>query len=95
MKHRPKRRGVITNLDPLWSDGLRNHDKSLVSTPSDQDLCWGLVDLLGDLLDGWCVDHSGFTGDVVAQWRVGGDDDLLLLACAASQLQLKRRTREV
>lgn len=49
-------------------------------SPGDQDLCWGLVDLLGDFFDGWCVDNSGFTGDVVSERGVGGDDDLLLLA---------------
>ena len=49
-------------------------------SPGDQDLSWGLVDLLGDFLDGGCVDDSGFTGDVVSERRIGGDDDLLLLA---------------
>jgi hypothetical protein len=52
--------------DPLWSDRFRDDDESLVSSPCNQDLGGGLVDLLGDFLDGWCVDDSGFTGNVVS-----------------------------
>ena len=51
-----------------------------MSSPRDQYLSWGLVDLFSDLLNGRSVDHSWFAGNVVTQRRVGSDDDLLLLA---------------
>ena len=52
--------------DPLWSDRFRNDHEPLVCSPCDQDLGGGLVDLLGDFLDSWCVNDSGFAGDVVS-----------------------------
>lgn len=73
-----------TYLDSLRGDRLGNNDKALVSAPCDQDLGRGFADLLGDLLNGGSVNDSGLAGDVVAERRVGRDDDTLLLAWQAS-----------
>lgn len=68
-----------TYLDSLGSDGFGNDDESLVGSPRNEDLGWGLACLLGNLLDSGSINDSRFAGDVVAEGRVGGDDDVLLL----------------
>jgi hypothetical protein len=53
--------------DPLWSNRLRNDDKALMGAPSNENLSWGLVDFLGNFLDGGGVDDSRFAGNVVSK----------------------------
>lgn len=48
--------------------------------PVDQDLRRLLIELLGDVNDLGLVNDSGFASGVVAERRVGGDDNVLLLA---------------
>jgi hypothetical protein len=74
----------LTHPDPFWSDGLGNNDESLVGSPGNQDLGRGLVDFLGDLLDGRSVNDPWLAGNVVSKRRVGSDDDLFLLASSVS-----------
>ena len=83
-----------THLDSGRSDGFRNDREALMRTPFEKHICSRLVELFGDLLDFRRVEHSGFASGVVAQWRVGSNDDALVLAWLPHQRDPKRAVLE-
>lgn len=67
-------------LDSRWSNRLGNNREALMGRPVDQDLRRLLIELLGNVNDLGLVNNSGFASGVVTERRVGGDDNVLLLA---------------
>jgi hypothetical protein len=72
-------------LDPGRRDALRDDTETLLGDPSDQNLCGVFVALRCNVSDLGRVDDSWFPGDVVAQGRVGGEMDSLLLAIGCAE----------
>lgn len=67
-------------LDSRWSNRLGDNRKALVGRPVDQDLRRLLIKLLGNVNNLGLVNDSRFSSGVVTKRRVGGDNNVLLLA---------------
>lgn len=71
--------GLKVALDAVGGDGLGDLDEVLLQTPSNEDLGGGLTELLGDLLDGLSVNVARLARHIVAERRVGGEVDIVVL----------------
>jgi hypothetical protein len=72
--------------DARGSDTLRKHDSTSLDSPTDQELGRLLVQVFGKINDSRIIYSSWEVVDVISQWTVSCDDDVLRLVNKRSVL---------